>query len=169
MLVWRKKKLWLVANGIRTKLELTAPAVSGFRLHNRTLADRLPSAHQQGCLLLLRLFQKIQNMELNITNIDARFEFLPSLSVYHPLITKVRLPISTNSTVFKKKNMEPDPSNIQPLLAALGGGDGPPSPVSLKRLRSRRSSCRYKRDDMGVEPKIGGKPPKWMVFKGKPY
>ncbi len=107
MLVWRKKKLWLVANGIRTKLELTAPAVSGFRLHNRTLADRLPSAHQQGCLLLLRLFQKIQNMELNITNIDARFEFLPSLSVYHPLITKVRLPISTNSTVFKKKTWSP--------------------------------------------------------------
>ena len=24
-------------------------------------------------------------------------------------------------------------------------------------------------DDMGVEPKIGGKPPKWMVYNGKPY
>ena len=24
-------------------------------------------------------------------------------------------------------------------------------------------------DYMGVEPKIGGKPPKWMVFNAKPY
>ena len=24
-------------------------------------------------------------------------------------------------------------------------------------------------NNMGVEPKIGGKPPKWMVYNGKPY
>ena len=23
--------------------------------------------------------------------------------------------------------------------------------------------------DVGVEPTIGGKPPKWMVYNGKPY
>ncbi len=23
--------------------------------------------------------------------------------------------------------------------------------------------------NLGVEPKIGGKPPKWMIYNGKPY